>query len=302
MVEYPSGFYMPRGYVIYAHNNPSIDYGSMALCNALLIKKHLKENAVALISDKGTINYLENSYSESLLRQAFDRMIVDEQDTTVAANRRFFDTRYSNFTEQYRNLNRPNIYDLTPFEETIMIDADYLMLDNTFDAAWGCVEDFMCNRKTRDLNHKVNNFGFDNRFNEMSIPLYWATAVYFAKTDKSKLIFQLMNFVKENYAYYQYLYRFNHSGYFRNDYALSIAIHIANNFMEYGSISNLPTDHIMFSLEDDEFHRFANGQCYISSEPAPGDFHLHKVISNVHIMNKRALLRNKDEIISYATS
>jgi len=302
MVDYPDGFCLPRGYVIYAHNNPSIDYGSMALCNALLIKKHLKENAVALIADSGTIGHLEKTYDDSLLQRAFDRMIIDEPDETLLSTRRFFDTRYSHFTDRYRNLNRPNIYDLTPFDETILIDADYLQLDSSLDNAWGSVEDFMCNSKTRDLDHKINNFGFDNRFNEMSIPLYWATAVYFAKTEKSQLIFQLMNYVKENYAYYQYLYRFHHSGYFRNDYALSIAIHLANNLMEWNSIANLPTDYILFSLEDDEMHRFEDGQCIITSEPNGGEFHMHRVISNVHVMNKRALLRHKEEIIRYAVS
>jgi hypothetical protein len=301
MIDYPSGFNLPRGYVMYAHNNSHIDYSALAICNALLIKKHLKENTVALITDENTANYMEHFYSGQLLRKAFDRIIMDTKPET-SATRRFHDTRYTTFTDSYNNTNRPNVYELSPFDETVLIDSDYLMLDKTMDMVWGNREDFMCNRKTIDLDHKINNFGFNNRFNEMSISLYWATAIYFRKSEKSKLIFELMNFIKENYAYYQYLYQFNHSGYFRNDYALSIAIHMANNLMEYGTVSPLPVDHIRFSLEDDELHQFKDGRCLITSEPMQGDFHLHSIDSNLHMMNKRAILRNKDEIIAYAIS
>ena len=300
MSNYPTGFKLARGFVIFAHNNSKIDYGSIALCNALLIKKHLKHNNVALIADSGTIGHLEVNYSDSIMRAAFDRIIVDEVDRSAVGNRKFHDTRYSSFTDSYTNVNRPTVYELSPFEETILVDADYLMLDSTMDLVWDNIEDFMCNRKTKDLDHKQNNFGFDNRFNDMSIPLYWATAIYFRKTEKCKLIFELMNFIKENYEYYQYLYQFSHSGYFRNDYALSIAIHMANNLMEYGTVASLPVDHILFSMEHDELHAFKYGRCLITSESVQGEFQMHNVSNNVHMMNKQAVLRHRDEIISYA--
>jgi len=302
MTEYPDGFTLPRGYVMYAHNNSSIDYGTLAVCNALLIKKHLNHNTVALISDSGTVQHITQLYGDAIMQAAFDRIILDEQSIEQSETRKFRDTRYSVFIDAYTNTNRPDVYNLSPFAETILIDSDYLMLDNTMDLTWDSMEDFLCNHKTRDLDNKINNFGFDNRFNEMSIPLYWATAVYFKKSEKSQLIFRLMNYIKENYAYYRYLYRFNHSGYFRNDYALSIAIHLTNNLMEYGSIKSLPVDHILFSLEDDEMHTFIDGHCLITSEQQQGDFHLHRAMSNTHIMNKRAIIRNSNKIIKYATS
>ena len=77
-------------------------------------------------------------------------------------------------------------------------------------------------------------------------------------------------------------------------------MHIANNMMEYGAIKSLPVNHILFSLDTDELHAFKNGSVYITSEPESGMFRLHKVSNNVHIMNKRAILRYKDEIVAYA--
>lgn len=291
-----------KGYLMFAYNNNSLDYASLALCNSLLIKKNLKVNTVGLVTDQSTVDYMYAKHGHELIDLAFDKLVIDEVNSNQAGKRKFHDTRYSKFVDRYMNLNRPNVFDLTPFDQTVMIDVDYLMLDNSMDLVWDNTEDFMCNRKTLDLDHKPNNFGFDNRFNDMSIPLYWATAIYFKKTESSQLIFQLMNFIRENYSYYQYLYKFQDSGYFRNDYALSIAIHMTNNLMEYGSIAHLPVDHLLFSMETDEFHRFENNTCIFTTETTEGDFHMRRVINNVHVMNKRSILRREKEIIKYATS
>ena len=285
---------------MFAYNNSSIDYITMALCNALLIKKNLIHNNVALVTNSGTFEYLKSITDHSVIDSAFDMIILNDVVESGVATRKYRDTRYTDFTDRYYNLNRIDAYTLSPFDQTVLIDTDYLMLDSTMDLVWDCDEDFMCNRKTITLDHDVNSFGSDNRFNEMSIPLFWATAIYFRKTERSKLIFELINFVKENYEYYGSLYSFQTCGYFRNDFALSIAMHIANNMMEYGAIKPLPVNHILFSLDTDELHAFKNGSVYITSEPEAGMFHLHKVVNNVHIMNKRAILRYKDEIIAHA--
>ena len=53
---------MSQGYLIYAYNNSNIDYGTIALCNSLLIKKNCKVNNVALVTSSWTIKYLEKLY------------------------------------------------------------------------------------------------------------------------------------------------------------------------------------------------------------------------------------------------
>lgn len=274
----------------------------MALCNALLIKKKLKLNNVALVTNEGSMTYLKSITDNDLIDYAFDIVIYNDVIDGNSSIRVFKDTRYTEFKDRYQNINRINAYNITPFEQTMVLDTDYLMLDSTMDLVWDCDEDFLCNRKTITLDHEKNSFGFNNRFNEMSIPLYWATAMYFRKSDRSQSIFELINFIKENYEYYGYLYSYQPCGYFRNDFALSMAIHIIDNCMEYGSVKPLPVNHILVSLDFDEIHAFKNGKFHITSEPEQGSFKLHKVVNNVHIMNKRAILRYKDEIINYACS
>lgn len=292
---------MSRGILMYAYNNDSLDYIRMAVCNALLVKKHMVDNQVAVVTDYWTHQWAKEQVGEDMLARCFDHVIIDEPLKDQKMLRKFNDTRYASFTDKYYNLNRVHAYSASPFEETLLLDTDYLVLDNTFDLCWGSVEEVMCNTKTMDLDYQMNGFGDDNHLNEMGIPLYWATALYFRKTEQAKLLFELIEFIRDNYEYYQYLYNFKHSGYFRNDFALSIAIHMTNNCMVYGSIKPLPVDRMVVSLEHDEMNSFDNGKPIFTTESDIGTFRMRRAIGNVHVMNKRSILRHMDEIIRYAT-
>ena len=160
------------------------------------------------------MSWLEKCHGKNIVNNAFDSIKVVDINRDVK-DRRYFDTRYTIKSQPYYNLNRSDTFFLSPFDETILLDADYLMLDNSFDYAWNGVEDIRVNKAVKDLHHNTNISGFDLRFNDMSIPLYWATAVYFTKTQRSKNLFQLINFIKENYEYYQALYNFMPNSYFK---------------------------------------------------------------------------------------
>lgn len=288
---------------MYAYNNLHIDYGTIALCNAFLIKRNCKINSVALVTSSWTLDYLYTKYSKKFLNAAWDEIIIkDLPDIDNIAERRFSDTRYTKFSGKYFNTNRSSAYDFSPFDETILLDADYLMLDNTMDHVWNSDEDFMCNNKIVGLDHKPHPPGFEKRLSDMSVPMYWATAVYFQKTDKSKIIFDHITFVKENYNFYRQLYNFTPNVFFRNDYSISIGIHLVNKCIEIGNISSLPVDYIKVSQEFDEIHDFVDGNLIITSEQEQGKFLLHRVLNNVHIMNKPAIVRNSKKIIDYAIS
>lgn len=291
-----------KGYLVFAYNNSHIDYGSLALTNSCLLKKKCKINDVALVTSEWTVDHLIRTYGQRLFDYAFQHVTISNIGEHTVSNRRYQDTRYTRFNAKYYNTNRSDSYDVTPFEQTMLLDADYFILDNTMDLVWDNQEDFLCNKRIVNLDHSYNDTGFDTRFNDMSIPLYWATAVYFKKTPKSKTIFDQIRFIKENYEFYQYLYNFEPNGFFRNDYALSISIHQVNKLMEYDSVKPLPVDHILLSTEFDELHYFKDGALFITSELHHGQFKLHKIERNVHIMNKLAARRLSDQIIAYATS
>lgn len=292
---------MSKGILMYAFNNESLDYIKMAVCNALLVKKHMEHNEVAIVTDKWTYAFAREQDYAHLIDRCFDHVILDEPLKDRQMTRKFHDTRYSSFVDKYYNLNRVHAYGMSPFDQTLLLDTDYLVLDNSFDLCWDSVEDIMCNTKTIDLDHNHNTFGSNNQLNDMSVQLYWATALYFRKTEKARLMFELIEFIRDNYEFYQHLYGFNHSGYFRNDFALSIAVHMTNNFMEYGGIKPLPIEHILVSMETDEMHAFEDGNPIITTEAQSGVFKMRRVMNNVHVMNKRSILRHMDAIVRYAT-
>lgn len=291
---------MTQGFLIHAYNNMEIDYGTMALCSSLLIKKNLKINRVSLSTTNDTLRWISSQHGDDLVNRAFDHITVVDIDRNANV-RTYHDTRYSSKVQPYYNGNRSDSLKLSPFDETILIDADYLILDDSLDHAWNSVEDVMVNKSVRDLRHATNIGGFDQRFNEMSIPLYWATVMYFKRNDRVKSIFDTMKFIKENYGYYHDLYRFSPSGYFRNDYALSIALHMISGQFENDAIRPLPFHEIMVATENDDMIGFKDGAAFFISEAVQGDFKLHQVRTNIHVMNKWSIGRMAPRIIEHAT-
>jgi hypothetical protein len=292
---------MSRGYLIHAYNNKEIDYGLMALCCALLLKKNLQENKTALVTTSDTVGWLMQSHPKNLLDYAFDQVIITDIDRNVP-DRNFHDTQYTTYSLPYYNTNRVNSCELSPFDETVLIDADFLVLDNSLDNVWNSSEDLLVNKSIIDLNHVENLGGFDKRFNDMSIPLYWATVMYFRKTDRVKSLFELMDFIKQNYNYYQQLYGFKSNSYFRNDYAISIAIHMLNSQVEGDAVKNLPVANLLVATEYDDMIDFQDGTAAFVSERQQGDFKFHKISTNVHVMNKWSIGRMAKRIVNYATN
>lgn len=289
-----------KGFLIHAYNNLEIDYGTMAICASLLIKKHLKHNDVCLITTNDTKKWIISRHGEELVNRAFDIIKVIEINRAVNT-RTYYDTKYHSKVQPYYNSNRADTFSLSPYDETILLDADYLVLDKSLDLVWGNNEDILVNKLIRDLSHRLSIGGFDARFNEMSIPLYWATVMYFKKTPMVESIFSLMSFIKDNYFYYQQLYNFSPSGYFRNDYALSIALHMISGQLENELVKNLPINELLVATENDDMINFNNGTAFFVCETPESDFSLHKAITNVHIMNKWSIGRNAERIIKYAT-
>lgn len=289
-----------RGFLIFCYNNHAVDYGTIALCNAMLIKKNCRINDVTIVTDQETVDHIESIHGRAMMDMAFNTILLRDGGSPTG-DRRYFDTRYSSKLGGYINANRSLAYDLSPYNETILLDSDYLILDDTTDTVWGINEEFLCNRRTTDLDHQVDSLDVGSRIDDMGIHLYWATMVYFRKTDFSRLVFEMMSFVRDNYEFYRCLYNFESGSYFRNDFALSIALHVLNGFQEMDVVKPFPMDRITVSQDRDEMHDFSKGIALVTSEPEQGRFHLHNVVRNTHFMNKQTIIRNSEKILRYAT-
>jgi len=126
------------------------------------------------------------------------------------------------------NKGRYQAYDLSPYDETLLLDTDYLINSDTLLKPFELYDDFMCHNTTEFLmkpnseQEKISKYSFDT---------LWATVIYFKKTKKTKLIFDAMKMVQKNYQHYVNIYNPT-VGFFRNDFALTFALRIVNGQTE----------------------------------------------------------------------
>lgn len=180
-----------RGVVLFAFNTDTVDYEKIAQRASRLIS-HTLDLPVTVITEM----------------------------TGIQTNTRL---GYAHGT-QWFNGDRYRAYELSPYDETLLLDSDYLVLDDSLLKILDTTTDYTIMTNNQNFNQiMTGNMG------EMSLNYVWATAIAFKKTTRSKLLFDLVGRVQHNYGYYSKLYNIRRSN-FRNDYAFAIADNILNGY------------------------------------------------------------------------
>lgn len=191
-----------RGVVLFAFNT-KIDYVEIARRSAKIIHKILAL-PVTLVTDT-EINSPE-----------FDQVIL-------------VDNTLENYKVgqpgSWRNGDRYRAYELSPYDETLLIDSDCLTLDTNLLTLFEQDFDYRIMTDCHTLDHGP----WGTSMGTYSLPFQWATIVMFKRTEKSKMLFDLVGRVQRNYGYYLKLYHINYSS-FRNDYAFTIANNMLNGY------------------------------------------------------------------------
>lgn len=229
----------------------------------------------------------------------FDHIIVhDPAGTNISTNKRAFRLNHDTKLEvvEWKNLTRADVYDLSPYDQTLLLDCDYLMFtDNLIDLFWTDTE-FTCYRDVLDLTG-TGAFSSDRRLGTYSVPMLWATAIYFTKCHFSKAVFDMMKVIKANYSYYAKVYGFSTSPY-RNDFSLSIAHHALSG---YGSsallpykMPTLPSTSVVTQFKPESgqmLYQYKTDKLYTGRIQS----------TDVHVMNKQAFTDDfNSRVISYA--
>ena len=286
---------------MFAHNNSEIDYFRMAVVNALLVKRHLGV-PVCVVTDQDSYNFAVESMGEDIIDSAISTIkFVDTDHNFRRANTKIYrDTVHKQKKLPFYNINRCDAYDLSPFEQTLLIDTDYLILSDTLNACWDNRNPFMMNYSWQDIN-------FERKLEldfvaPASITMYWATVVYFTRDEFSENFFTLCKHIRENTSYYRDLYKWSESTY-RNDYVFSIAAHMING-LEDRSIPQLPTK-LYKTFDFDDVHSTPSDSeiiLYTEKTDTPGDFILSRWRDlDLHVMNKWALNRISDQMLEHLT-
>jgi hypothetical protein len=291
---------MSRGIVLFGVNNANVDYIQIAVMAAAFIKKNMPGIDICLITDQPSKLHHDNMGRWPLV-DFFSHVKILPDVGDAFENRRIYkDTRYHCIEDHFRNETRSLVYDLSPFDETLLLDTDYLICNDVLNCVWGGDEEIMMNKQAISLLHTPLT-GAEFRLNAFGIKMYWATAVYFKKGNKAKLLFSLVEHIKDNWEFYKLTYEFPGS-LFRNDYAFSIAIHILNGFSEEGNYTTpLPDDTILSALDTDQFFRINSPtdlSFFANSPDETWKFYVTRTKGlNVHCMNKLSLLNNMESIM-----
>jgi hypothetical protein len=284
---------MNNGIIVFAHNNRQVDYGLLSLISGGLAKKNLQV-PVSLISDSSTIEWMRESgiYKDAI--RIFDKIILS--DRPVNDNFRTLHDGNISETIPFINSNRSSVWDLTPYDTTLLIDSDYLIFSNTLSNFWNLEYDILISPSMNDI--QGNRAGYlDKWISETGISMYWATTVMFKKNNRSKIFFDLVQYIKQNYNYYSDLFRFD-SRQYRNDISFSIAKHILDGY-EYVNTGSLPSvltvidKDILYQVKDSGKLIFLLGDLLNSEK-----FTATSIEGvDVHVMNKQSIVRNSQQLL-----
>jgi len=290
-----------KGVLMFAHNNKEIDYFRLAVVNALLVKSNLGIENITVVTDPHSLAQGEKTLGKRFIKKAINNIVVIEKDKNFKSKnlRTFKDTSHTAKTLPFYNANRCDAYDISPYEETLLIDVDYLILSDTLNQCWGHNNELMMNWKFQDIMYERKDPSL-NRLYDMGITMYWATVVYFRKTEYVESFFNTVKHVRNNPQFYKDLYKWQGTLY-RNDFSFSIAAHMISGFEDKG-IPQLPTT-LYKSFDTDDIHKAVDKNniiMYLEKPRSPGDFILTKWSNlDLHVMNKWAINRISDKLIEY---
>lgn len=222
---------MTRGALLFAFNGPKLNYYSMAEATAKRIN-HFLNLPVTVVTD-----------AESLPKTryyTFDHTIETSADKT---NVRDWGPWY--------NKGRFRAYSFSPYDETILLDTDYMVNSDRLLKTFDLPTDFCCHDTTSFLMQPTVS---QEVLSSYSFKTLWATVITFKKTKRAEQIFDCLEMVQSNFKHYAEIHGFI-SNTFRNDYALTIALRIANghiqpaediipwNLMHVGKNTSVYADH-----------------------------------------------------------
>lgn len=285
---------MTRGCLIYAFNNEEIDYITIAREAARRVKLYLGV-PVCLVTDS-----IEQVQKVDPNNKYFDTIIDVWKDTQLKPTAELLNTRnvrqYSDgsITQKkanFKNSLRTKTYELTPYDETLVIDSDYFLANGLLKNCWDQEKDFLIYKEGHDISGYRTHAEFD-RVSDYTVDFYWATAFWFRKSAMTKTFFNLVDHIRDNWDYYKLVYQFA-SHMYRNDHAFSIAIHIMNGYTGLPWAGKMP-GRMLYTLDKDVLVDMDDRgfRVLLEKQNRHGEYTLTKTRDvSVHLMNKFSIHR-----------
>lgn len=292
-----------RGIVVFARNNSQVDYIKQARFLAQRARKYL-DLPTTIITDSP--DFLKHEYPDC--DSVFDNVISivwkqsDVSFNTVLSNterhsvKKFHDGTLVSKKLDWKNDARVIAYDVSPYEETLVLDSDIVICNDIFSKCFEQPHDFLIYKHATELLDIDRGDDF-LRISDTSVDFYWATCVFFRKTEANKTFFGLVKHIHENWTHYKNIFQIN-SPYYRNDYAFSIAIHIMNGYQTGDFAKSMPG--ILYFATDKSilWEISGNSLLFLLEKPTyDGEYTPLRIKNcNLHVMNKFSLNRCIDEL------
>lgn len=281
-----------RGMLMFAHNNGLFDYGKMAYASALSAVHHIGE-PISLVTD-------EETWEDLLSKHLYARTLFEEPifvEKGIPNHRQF---RLSDGTmkkAEYHNTTRLKVYELSPYDETLLLDSDILIQDSTLAEIWGSKSSIRMNCEVSELVKAMHGTSTITKLGENSMPIFWATICYFRRCPIAKDFFELAQYVVDNYSYYGVLYGFPTS-IIRMDFALTVAAHIMSGCIHKARtvVEPLPNEDTVFAWSKDIMVAVEKGRATFLT-PFNGQQFPVTTYRTVHCTSKDSMLDMADRII-----
>lgn len=279
---------MNNGVLMFVYNNRDIDYARSSIIAGFLAKKHLNV-PVSIVTDESTVSWMKKSSIYQYAENLFDEIILTER----SKNLNYRNLRNGSLERKsvlFLNDNRCSVWDLTPYDRTLLIDSDFLIYSDRLSEYWGAESSVLISASMKDI--EGNRYGYHDVYLSDTGPrLRWATTVMFSKDEESKIFFDLVETIRQNYQYFSDLYNFPPDQY-RNDISFTIAQHMLSGFdnsIDYFLPPVLTVQDIdsVQNLEEDSIRIYIN-------DPLSGDDNFLCNLKNVdvHVMNKNSIVEN----------
>lgn len=261
---------MSKGIVMFAYNNEKTDYYKMAVYSAKRANRILGL-PVTIITDSDSIT--DTDYQ-------FDNTIIIEADKSNSRNK-----------SVWINKGRYRVYDLTPYDETLVLDTDYMINSTRLLETFEQPSDFVCYQDSKFLLSSQKN----EKMGSQTLSIYWATVMRFGKSNRSSDIFKMIEMVQDNYEHYSQLHHFLPYTY-RNDFALTIALRTVNGHIDNkqdaitGSLIHAGNETTVKRIDDVTYDISSNIEIYGRTKRqfirvSDYDFHMMSKDNFVEVMN-----------------
>jgi hypothetical protein len=227
---------MSRGALLFAFNTPTVDYFKTAVATARRIN-HFLNLPVSVVTNSATLLEFYNYKFDNIYEVTSDDSNTKEQKVWI-------------------NKGRHQAYNISPYDETLLLDTDYLINSDKLLSLFDYYNDIYFHNTSKFLMYPNSE---PEKLGPPSLETYWATVMIFKKSKRAEHLFDCMKMVQDNYQHYTLLHG-SLSNQYRNDYALTVADRILNGHIDDKS-EFIPWDLLHVTREvkilrntDDEFN------------------------------------------------